>query len=356
MVPQVHLCSGFSARRDDLMELPLITLLSRPQEEAIPFQDPKMFARFPALRRFHNRLGNTPLICVPTRRNAAKIYAKCEWHNPTGSIKARTAYAMLYAVLSKTSDAQFQRLKVLEYSGGNLSLALARLCRDLGIPLRLVLSSASPSSLLSQLKKWGAEVYLVDKERGFIAVIHEAVALSAEPSWMLLYQHRNKANLEFHALTTGREIIEELHRHRVDAWVASIGTGGTLIGVLQTLQQVNPDVKAYGVTPAELPYGSAKPPNGKPKYAGSGGLGNGIKQPFVAPAEKRLAGHFHYSYNDAIAAMGMFFDQTGVRIGSSSAANWLAAREVAVELGPKATVVTVFPCAGTPEEWEKLQR
>ena len=242
---------------------------------------------------------------------------------------------------------------MLEYSGGNLAAALSKLGHELGIETRFVLSSFAPPSLLAMLAERGSRVELVDKSLGFYAVIQHALALAAaEPEWTLLYQHRNAVNVQFHQDTTGAEILRQLGWRRPDAWVASIGTGGTLIGVSRALRAANPALRTVGATPAELPYGSFEPPNGLPKYAGSGGMGHGICQPFVRADEEHVE-HRSLSFDDAIRGMAEFRALTGLKIGSSASANWQIARHVARELSPDQTVVTVFPDAGTPEEWKR---
>jgi cysteine synthase len=308
----------------------------------------------PALAEFRRRLGNTPLCEVPGPSGGARILAKCEWANPVGSIKDRVAYALLGHALRRHGGRPLRELRVLEYSGGNLAAALSHLGGSLGLAMRFVLSSASPPSLLADLDRRGARVDLVPRERGFLEVIRTALRIAeAEPEWTLLYQHRNAVNLAVHETTTGAEIVAGLRGRRPDTWIASIGTGGTLIGVLRALRRTHPGVRAVGVTPAELPYASPEPPNGLAKYAGSGGLGHGIRQPFVRAHDGDVE-HRTVSYPAALAAMAEFLDGTGVRIGSSAAANWLVAREVAAGLPPSSTVVTVFPDAGTPEEWRRL--
>jgi cysteine synthase A len=312
--------------------------------------------RYPALHEFRSGLGNTPLLDVTGPAQGARILAKCEWVNPAGSIKDRVAYALVCTALQEHGERPLNHLRLLEYSGGNLAAALAQLGAALGIDTWCVLSSASAPSLLDQLAARKCRVELVDKELGFLAVIRTGLRIAAtEPDWTLLYQHRNPANPAFHEATTGTEIVAQLNGRRPDVWIASIGTGGTLTGVLRALRRVNPAVQPIGVTPAELPYGSPQPPNGRPKYAGSGGFGYGIRQPFVRPHDHEVH-HRTISYPDALAGMAEFFDRTGMRIGSSAAANWLIACDIAAELPPTATVVTVFADAGTPEEWQRLAR
>ncbi len=312
-----------------------------------------LHAAYPALADFRSRLGQTDLIEVPGLPGSARILAKCEWQNPAGSIKDRVAYALVCDALTRHGARPLSELKILEYSGGNLAGALSYLCAALGISMRFVLSSAAPASLLSMLDKRGARVDLVDKERGFIAVVQTALRIAeAEPDWTLLYQHRNPINVAFHRDTTGAEILEQLGAQVPSAWIASIGTGGSLIGVSRVLHAAFPSIRTIGVTPAELPYASELPPNGLPKYGGSGGMGAGVRQPFVR-MDDDIVDHRTMSFPDSIKGMAEFYALTGIRIGSSSAANWLVARQIASELPADATVVTVFPCAGTPEEWKR---
>lgn len=341
----------------DLAPPPVHAPIARACLERATFtEDAETLRRFPALAAFRAALGDTPLLAVPGPAGGARIYAKCEWCNPAGSVKDRVAFALMHDVLRDVPDEALHDLRIFEYSGGNLAAALGRLCSDLRIPVRLVLSSGSPPSLLAMLDAAGAEVDLVDKDLGFLGVIEHAHAFAAaNPELTFLYQHRNTANVAFHEQTTGAEIVRQAQLP-VSAWLASIGTGGTLIGVARALRAANPALRVFGVTPAELPYASALMPNALPKYAGSGGFGRGLRQPFVAAFDDELDGHFGVSYDDALAGMGEFFDRTGIRIGGSAAANWLSACRVASEMSPDESVVTLFACAGTPEEWKRLGR
>ena len=318
-----------------------------------------MLERYLPLRRYLQQLGDTPLLEVPGPAGRARIFAKCEWANPTGTVKDRAVFGMIYALLSKTPAEQRGKLHVFEYTGGTLGLALSRLCAQLELPLTLVLSAATDPTVVTTLREQGTAVVHVPKEQGFWGVIETARRMAAaNPEWSFLYQHENPANLWMHRETTGREIIEQLPAdasREECAWVASIGTGGTLLGTYQTLAEALPRLQLFGTTPAELPYGSEQPPNGLPKFLGSGGFGCGRKQPFVAPRESLITGQLYFTYNEALRGMREFHARTGLRIGSSAAANWLAACKVAENLGRQATVITVFP-SGAPEyEWRKVE-
>lgn len=113
-----------------------------------------------------------------------------------------------------------------------------------------------------------------------------------------------------------------------------------------------PDVRVVGNTPREMPYGTEEPPNGLPKFAGSGGLGLKVCQPLVAELFPD-ATHQDVPYDELLDAMVRFEEATGRRIGTSAAANWLVSWQLAEQLSPDDIVVTIFADAGSPEEWQR---
>ncbi|MEL7486352.1 MAG: pyridoxal-phosphate dependent enzyme, partial [Pseudomonadota bacterium] len=174
-------------------------------------------------------IGRTPMIEVETPAGHGRIFAKCEWANPSGAVKDRVAMAMMRALVDEGLDPETD--VVLEYSGGRLAMALAVICQKLGVRLVLVLGDFTPQEDLDRLHAAGAEIRLSPKENGFWGVMQTAFKLASEnPTWRFLYQHANDANLRVHEETTAKEVIEQLPVNRLDAWVAAIGTGGTLIG------------------------------------------------------------------------------------------------------------------------------
>jgi cysteine synthase A len=311
--------------------------------------------RYPGLARFHERLGDTPLIEVPSRPGGATILAKCEWGNPAGSVKDRVAYALVCEAIRRHGDRPAEDLRLVEYSGGNLGLALSYLCAETGIPLRLVVASFTSESVLDTLRSRGTVVDIAPKEEGFLGTIRQALRIAdGDGSWQLLFQHVNPANVIMHQATTGTEIVKQLDGRRPHTWVAAIGTGGTLVGVLNMLRPISPGVRAVGVTPAESPYGHGGAPATPLGLCGTGGLGYGLKQPFVKAYEDDIAAHYQVSYPEALEGAAEFFSLTGTRIGTSASANWLVARRIAAELPPDELVVTMFADAGTPEQWDGI--
>ncbi len=302
---------------------------------------------------------NTDLIQVPSRfQGGGKIFVKLENQNYAKTIKARTVYAMMSKVIAEQSDEELQNAHILEYTGGTLGVCLAKLCRQIGIKLTLVLLDKTAESLQQQMIDNGANLIKVPAQAGFYQVIEEAKILAAKnPMFTFLFQHENPANPEFHRTQTATEIIDQLKcqgEQGIYAWCASMGTAGTLMGTGRGLKTVWPQCKIYGITPSEQPYSSFSEPNGLPKYLGSGGVGYGIKQKFIKEYEDLVTGHFHYSFEQAMDAVKQIYSLTGLKVGSSSGANWLAATLLARDLQKHECVVTVFPSGTNNEEWSKI--
>jgi cysteine synthase A len=316
--------------------------------------DSYAISRHPALKDFREQLGNTPLVEIPSPRGGARILAKYEFVNPFGSVKDRAAYALVCEAITRHGDKP-ELLRIVDFSGGNMALALGRLGALAQIPIRLAMPDATPPSLVCKLEADGVQIDFVDSEKFLFGIIHRATAIAAEdPDLSILNQHRNVMNLAMHEFATGREILEQLTGTAPRYWVAAIGTGGTIAGVARMLRRHFPDVSIVGVTPEELPYGTSRPPNARRKFAGAGGFGYGHRQPFVQSfvpdAVQRTV-----SYPRALSGMREFQRLTGTRIGASAAANWLVSSEVASGLSADETVVTLFADAGTAEDWERAE-
>ncbi|WP_078882349.1 PLP-dependent cysteine synthase family protein [Streptomyces rimosus] len=326
--------------------------VTEPLEAAV--DETTALALYPGLREFRATLGGTPLVEVPGPPGGAKIMAKYEFRNPSGSAKDRPAYSMLCRAIN-AHVGQDGPLKVVDCSGGNMARALTGLNAVTGIPVRAVMPDSVPQSLLTHLTERGTAVDLVPASEFPLAIMQRASEIAAEdPSWTLLAQHRNMANVAAHQFFTGREIVGQLDGVRPSAVVGAVGSGGMIAGVARALRGISPGLSVIGVTPAELPYGTPEPPNAEPKFAGAGGLTYGMRQPFV----EKLIPEFEsaqVSHPEALTAMYDFWKETGTRIGSSAGASWLIAREKAKNLGPDETVVTVFADAGSKEDWEKAE-
>ena len=313
------------------------------------------------LEKLHQEfIGNTPLIEITNDdREGAKIFAKAEWHNMTGSIKDRCSYGMLKAAIEGALAKGEDNLKIVEYTGGNQGLTLSLLGGMLDIPMTLVVPGSLPESLAKTLALHGATVVRGDPKEGFFGAMQKAEQIAQEDSSLtFLHQQHNLANIQSYEDIMAVEILSQLREmqaNTVDAWVAAIGSGGTLIGVYNGLKKSFPSVQMYCISPKEMPYGTSKSPSSKPKLFGSGGVGYGIKQKFVEEMEEHVVQHLYYSLEEAYQGMADYYRETGTFIGSSSAANLLAAKSIARDLGQDKVVVTVFPSLALQKEITALK-
>lgn len=303
----------------------------------------KFLNAFPDVHPFYENLGNTPLLQFSSEAKGAKIFAKLEKNNPTGSIKDRTAFAMLADLFEKVGKQKFLSTEIIEYSGGNLAISLGHLTKILRIPCRLVLSESMDPVLKTRLQNFNCHLDWVNPELGFLGVMHRAEALAQRKPCHFLYQHRNLANFHYHRQTTGFEISKQLGNRSPTAWVAAVGTGGTFAGVESVLRALNRNLKIYAVTPSEMPYGTEAKPNSLPKFSGSGGLGYGLRQPLLSDLESKIDSHFTFSFVEVTKAAEKLKQTLGFQVGTSSAANWLTATHLAEAMSTNDNVVTVFP-------------
>jgi cysteine synthase A len=321
----------------------------------IPMMLSRLSAAAPTLAPYVQALGNTPLIELPAPGNGTRIYGKCEWHNPFGSVKDRTAFALVARLLCEEPELQRSDARILEYSGGNLGISLAHIAKHLGVPASVYLHGKSSPDTVQKIQALQAEVVLVPPGSGFFGVMKQAFErYQSDPTTRLLYQHINDINPAVHEQTTGREIVDELLAKLSPSscvhWVASVGTGGTLAGVSRALQKAFENVRTYAVSPAELPYGSPEPPNDLPKLAGSGGFGDSYRQPFVHELESEIHGFPSVPYDDAIEAMAVLSRQIGEMVSSSGAAAWLTAFRTARSARPGDVFVVMLPSKATDAE------
>lgn len=192
-------------------------------------------------------VGNTPLVelrHVPVK-SGMRLFAKLEGMNPSGSIKDRIARAM-------AEDAERQgRLRpgdtIVEASTGNTALALALLSRQRGYKLKVVMPTRVAPGIAELLGLFGAEVVWCEPRVGMKSAIDAARSLAGEPGHVALLQFENAANVRAHYEGTAAEILSALPQ--VDAFVAGIGTGGTLTGAGRRLKEANPKTLVVGVEP-----------------------------------------------------------------------------------------------------------
>ena len=193
-------------------------------------------------------IGNTPLldISVMSPNPRVEIWAKLEGQNPTGSTKDRIAKFMI-------DDAERTgRLRpgqtILEPTSGNTGIALAMIGRLRGYPVKVVLPDAVSEERVALLQAFGAEIIYSEGSLGTNGSVQKARAIAAEhPDWFMPFQYENPENPRAHYETTGPEIIRDLPT--LDAFVAGLGTGGTLTGVGRRLKEYNPAIRVIAAAP-----------------------------------------------------------------------------------------------------------
>lgn len=200
-------------------------------------------------------VGKTPLLQL---NNIAKqfnlkanLFAKLEYFNPAGSSKDRIAKFMIEEAL-KTGKLKKDSI-IIEPTSGNTGIGLAAIASSYGIKVILTMPENMSEERIKLLKMYGAQIVLTDKTKGMAGAIEKANELAKEnPGSFIPSQFDNPVNPLTHQKTTGPEIWKDLDGN-VDAYVACIGTGGTLSGTGKFLKQQNPQIKIVGVEPASSP-------------------------------------------------------------------------------------------------------
>lgn len=286
-------------------------------------------------------IGKTPLLqlkaSVPSAY--ADVYAKLEYFNPGGSVKDRIGLKMIEA--AEKSGALKPGGTVIEPTSGNTGIALALACAVKKYRLILVMPENYSVERRYILKAYGAEIVLSPAEGEMPGAIAKAEALASEtPGSFLPRQFENPANPEAHQQTTALELFEDLQAEDIAAFVAGVGTGGTLSGVGKILKQKNPHCQIVAVEPARAAVLSGEAP-GVHKIQG---IGPG----FVPPILKReLIDRIEtISDEEAYECTKSLASQEGLLVGISSGAAFAASLRLAKELGVGKKVVTVFPDKG----------
>ena len=299
----------------------------------------------PALKKLaelSRLIGNTPLLGIEFsyRGRIRTIYAKCEQLSLTGSIKDRMALHILRKAYADGSLHSGDR--IVEATSGNTGIAFAALGRALGHPVIIYMPDWMSRERQDLIRSYGAEIVPVSKEQGgFLGSIRLAEQFAAEnPGTFLPCQFSNLANSEAHEETTGPEIWSQLERAKLhpDAFVAGVGTGGTVMGVACYLRGCDPKIKIHPVEPAESPTLSTGHKVGKHRI-------QGISDEFIPALVdlNTLDEIIPVSDGDSIIMAQKLACALGLAVGISSGCNFLAALKVQEQLGSDAVVVTVFP-------------
>ncbi|MEA2641011.1 MAG: cysteine synthase [Chloroflexota bacterium] len=285
-------------------------------------------------------VGNTPLVrlnrVVPA--GMATVYAKLEAMNPAGSVKDRIALSMVEE--AERAGRLRPGATIVEPTSGNTGIGLAMVAAAKGY--RLILTMPDDMSLERRklLTRFGAELILTPRVEGMTGAVRAAEELARKnPDYFMPQQFENAANPEAHRRGTAREILRALNG-KVDAFVAGVGTGGTITGVGQVLKQERPETLVVAVEPTESPLLSG----GRARPHGIQGIGAS----FVPRVFDRTVVDEIVTVQDQ-EAMQMSLRlarEEGLLVGISAGANVFAARQIAQRLGPDKNVVTVLPDTG----------
>jgi cysteine synthase A len=294
------------------------------------------------LKGLSRLIGNTPLLAVDLRYRGQPrtVYAKAENLNMTGSIKDR----MALHIVTRAYERGVLRPGALfvEATSGNTGISFAAIGRAMGHPVSIFMPDWMSRERIDLIRSLGAHVHLVSHEEGgFLGSIRLAEELAATVEGAFLpRQFSNEDNCDAHALTTGPEIWWQLcfRGLRPDAFVAGVGTGGTIMGVGRALRAVHSGVRLHPLEPANSPTLSTGHKVGKHRI-------QGISDEFI-PAICRLDdldSVVSVDDGDAILMARKLAADLGLGVGISSGANLLGALKVQEELGGGAIVTTVFP-------------
>ena len=281
-------------------------------------------------------IGNTPLVKLKKASvNGATVLGKCEFLNPTHSVKDRIGFNMINEALK--SGLINKDTTVIEPTSGNTGIALASICAALGIKLILTMPSSMSIERRKLLHALGAKLVLTEPEKGMKGAVEKSDELNKIiDNSFVLQQFKNEANPAIHKITTAQEILKDTDG-KVDILVAAIGTGGSITGIGEVLKQHNPNIKIIAVEPKSSPVLSGGAP-GAHKIQGIGAgfipdiLNTNIYDEIVQVTNE-----------NAIETSRALAKEEGLLVGISSGANAYVASLVASRPENKdKTIVTIL--------------
>lgn len=282
-------------------------------------------------------IGKTPLVKLNRISNGLKpnLFGKIEYFNPGGSIKDRISMNM---ILEAEEEGLIDlETRIIEPTSGNTGIGLALVCASKGYKLTLIMPEGVTNERIQILKAYGAEVILTPSEYGMKGAIAKAEEFShQEGNVYIPQQFKNKANPDIHRRTTAKEIFNALDG-QLDAFIAGVGTGGTITGVGEILKdRVGARLKVYAVEPKNSPVLSG----GSPGPHKIQGIGAGFIPDILNT--KIYDQVIQVSYKDAINTARKLARLEGIFAGiSSGAIAWAALNVVAKEFGEKENIVFI---------------
>ncbi|ORI04274.1 cysteine synthase A [Campylobacter concisus] len=281
-------------------------------------------------------IGNTPIVKIKTGADEAEIYVKLEFFNPGGSVKDRIAFNMITKMLADGTLKEGDT--IVEPTSGNTGIGVAMCGAALGFKVILCMPESMSIERRKIVAAYGAQLELTPASGGMKAAIARATELAAQPNHIMLSQFENKYNPQAHELTTAAEIVADFSK--LDAFVAGVGTGGTISGVAKILKEKGYDTKIIAVEPEASPVLSGGNPGPhKIQGIGAGFLPNTMNMSLVSEVEK-------VTNDDALNAARAIAKSDGLMIGISGGAAYVAAKRVAKRLGAGKKVLFIAPDNG----------
>lgn len=286
-------------------------------------------------------IGNTPLLAINFTYQGEErvIYAKAENLNMTGSIKDRMAFHILYNAYQRDDLKPGDR--IIEATSGNTGIAFAAIGRALGHPVTIFMPDWMSSERINLIKSLGADIRLVTKEEGgFLGSISMAEEMAKNiANTFLPRQFSNEDNIDAHYSTSGPELWWQLKYRNIkpDAFVAGVGTGGTVMGVGKFLKEQDSTILIHPLEPSNSPTLSTGCKIGKHRI-------QGISDEFIPSIVdlSNMDAIISVDDGDSIIMAQKLSATLGLAVGISSGANFLGALKVQNDHGGKAIVVTVF--------------
>lgn len=285
-------------------------------------------------------VGRTPIVKLnhATNENEGNVYVKLEFFNPGSSVKDRIALAMIEA--AEKDGTLTPGGTIIEPTSGNTGIGLAMVAAAKGYRAILVMPETMSIERRKLLRAYGAELVLTPGPEGMKGAIAKAESLAKENGYFLPQQFNNPANAEVHRLTTGPEIVEAFDGLKLDAFVAGVGTGGTITGAGEVLKEKYPDIEIIAVEPKDSPVLSG----GNPGSHKIQGIGAGFV-PEVLNTDVYTS-IFPVDNEIAFEVARKTGREEGILVGISSGAAIYAAIETAKRLGKGSNVLAIVPSNG----------
>lgn len=290
--------------------------------------------RHPTAEPIFSLIGNTPMVRLRFEPEGITILAKCEFCNPSGSVKDRFARHVLL-------DAEERGLLnpdsiILECSSGNTGIALSMAGTAMGYRVTILMSASASEERRKLIRRLGAELILFQSEGKYQTGITMTQEMAKKDSrYFLPRQFENPLNAQDHEQTTGHEILDQAGG-KIDGFVHGFGTGGTLAGCGRAIKKQWPDARICAMEPAEQALLAGE----CPCCHYIEGVADGFIPPLLRGAP--IDAHIKVTSRDALEMTRRLHRAFGLLVGTSSGANVVAALQLARELGPQAKVVTLL--------------